>query len=93
MIDPLLDGLAQERHQRLLREAEHWRLIKTVTAARPSAGSRILVTLGSWLIQEAVPDPPRPAGSPRVGASWSTRAPALMGTLAARRLTDPVCPT
>ena len=51
MIDPLLDGLAQERHQRLLREAEHWRLIKTVTAARPSAGSRILVTLGSWLIQ------------------------------------------
>jgi hypothetical protein len=51
MYDPLLRELAIERHQELLREAEHWRLIKTVTAARPSMRSRIVVTLGSWLIQ------------------------------------------
>ncbi len=51
MLDPLLDGLATERYQRLLREADHWRLMKTVTRQQPRRRSRVLVTLAGWLIQ------------------------------------------
>ncbi len=51
MFDPLLDGLATERYQRLIREADHWRLIQTVTGPRPSRRIRVLVTLAGWLIK------------------------------------------
>ncbi len=51
MDGPLGDGLATERYQRLLREADHWRLIKTVTQHQPSRRSRVLATLAGWLIK------------------------------------------
>jgi len=51
MDGPITDGLVTERYQRLRREADHWRLMKTVTCQQPSRRSRALVTLASWLIQ------------------------------------------
>jgi hypothetical protein len=51
MYNLMLEELAKERHQRLLREAEHWRLIKTVRRNRPSPRIRVLVTIAGWLIR------------------------------------------
>ena len=51
MDGPLGDGLATERYQRLLREADHWRLMKTVTRQQPSRRIQLLVTLAGWLIR------------------------------------------
>jgi hypothetical protein len=51
IIDPLLEGLATERHQRLIHAADQWRLIKTVTRQQPSRRIHVLVTLAGWLIK------------------------------------------
>ena len=51
IIDPLLDGLATERQQRLIHAADHWRLIQTVTRQQPSRRIRVLVTLAGWLMR------------------------------------------
>ncbi len=46
-----INAEAQRRYQDRLREADHWRLIQTVTRQQPSRRSRVLVTLAGWLIQ------------------------------------------
>ena len=51
MLDPLLDGLATARHQRLIHEANYWRLIQTVPRQQPRRRIQLLVTLAGWLIR------------------------------------------
>jgi hypothetical protein len=82
MYNLMLEALAKERQQRLLREAEHWRLIKTVSGNRPSLRIRVLVMIAGWLIRGGQllndryrPATPEPAGmAPECLLRWEGRS-------------------
>ena len=48
-VEPMLDVMSRERHEKLLREAETYRLIKA-GARRPGALGRGSVVIGGWLV-------------------------------------------